>query len=71
MAQATAPILDSTLASFVAFPTFGRYRRHSDHFSMLALTGSVANDPTATLAVHCGNGFDAGYSLYQSARLSR
>ena len=23
---------------------------------------SVANDPTATLAVHCGNGFDAGFS---------
>jgi hypothetical protein len=27
-----------------------------------ALNGSVANDPTATLAVHCGNGFDAGFS---------
>jgi hypothetical protein len=22
----------------------------------------AANDPTATLAVHCGNGFDAGFS---------
>jgi hypothetical protein len=32
---------------------------------------SVENDPTATLAVHCGNGFDAGLSLYQSTRLSR
>ena len=32
---------------------------------------SVANDPTATLAVQCGNGFDAGFSLYQSTRLSR
>jgi hypothetical protein len=31
----------------------------------------VANDPTATLAVHCGNGFDAGFSPYQSSRLSR
>jgi hypothetical protein len=30
-----------------------------------------ANDPTATLAVHCGNGFDAGFSPYQSTRLSR
>jgi hypothetical protein len=30
-----------------------------------------ANDPSATLAVHCGNGFDAGFSPYQSARLSR
>jgi hypothetical protein len=35
MAQATAPLLDSTFA------------------------------------VHCDNGFDAGFSLYQSARLSR
>ena len=30
-----------------------------------------AIDPSATLAVHCGNGFDAGFSLYRSARLSR
>jgi hypothetical protein len=28
-------------------------------------------DPTATFALHCGNGFVAGYSLYQSTRLSR
>jgi hypothetical protein len=28
-------------------------------------------DPTATLAVHCGNGFDAGFSPYQNNRLSR
>jgi hypothetical protein len=26
---------------------------------------SVARDPTATLAVHCGDGFDAGFSPYQ------
>jgi hypothetical protein len=25
----------------------------------------------ATLAVHCGNGFDAGFSPYRSTRLSR
>jgi hypothetical protein len=30
-----------------------------------------AFDPTATLAVHCGIGFDAGFSPYRSARLSR
>jgi hypothetical protein len=30
-----------------------------------------AYDPQATLAVHCGNGFDAGFSPYQSTRLSR
>jgi hypothetical protein len=28
-------------------------------------------DPQATLAVHCGNGFDAGFSPYQRSRLSR
>ena len=34
-------------------------------------TNSVENDPSATLAVHCGNGFNAGFSPYQSTRLSR
>src|ERR1700730_17703458 len=29
------------------------------------------SDPTATLAVHRGNGFDAGFSPYQSTRLTR
>jgi hypothetical protein len=29
-----------------------------------------AFDPSATLAVHRGNGFDAGFSPYQSTRLS-
>jgi hypothetical protein len=32
---------------------------------------SEAYDPSPTLAVHCGNGFDAGLSPYQSTRLSR
>jgi hypothetical protein len=32
---------------------------------------SVANDPSATLGVHCDNGFDASFSPYQSTRLSR
>src|ERR1035437_6226692 len=31
----------------------------------------VTHDPSATLAVRCGNGFDAGFRPYQSARLSR
>jgi hypothetical protein len=31
----------------------------------------AAGDPSETLAVHCGNGFDAGFSPYQSTRLSR
>jgi hypothetical protein len=30
-----------------------------------------AFDPKRTLAVHCGNGFDAGFNPYQSTRLSR
>jgi hypothetical protein len=30
-----------------------------------------AFDPSPTLAVHCGNGNDAGFSPYQSTRLSR
>jgi hypothetical protein len=39
--------------------------------SILACDGYDAIDPTATLAVHCGNGFDAGFSPYQSTRLNR
>jgi hypothetical protein len=43
----------------------------SGQWSAPVLNGLVANDPTATLAVHCGNGFDAGFSPYQSTLLSR
>jgi hypothetical protein len=39
--------------------------------SILGGHGLSAYDPTATFAVHCGNGFDASFSPYQSARLSR
>jgi hypothetical protein len=39
--------------------------------SILAGDGLSAYDPTATLAVHCGNGFDAGFCPYQSTRLNR
>jgi hypothetical protein len=38
---------------------------------ILARDGLSAYDRTATLAVHCGNGFDAGFTPYQSARLNR
>jgi hypothetical protein len=38
---------------------------------ILAGDGLSAFDPTATLAVHCDNGFDAGFSPYQSTRLNR
>src|SRR5450759_4599384 len=37
---------------------------------VLAVSISVF-DPTATLAVHCGNVFDAGFSPYQSTSLGR
>jgi hypothetical protein len=37
---------------------------------ILARDGLSADDPSATLAVHCGNDFDAGFSLYRSTRLS-
>jgi hypothetical protein len=32
---------------------------------------AAVHDPTATLAVHRGNGFGAGFSPYRSTRLSR
>jgi hypothetical protein len=38
---------------------------------ILAGDGLSAFDPTATLAVHCGNGFDAGFGLYQNTCLRR
>ena len=34
-------------------------------------TQTDTDDPTATLAVHSGNGFDAGFNPYQSTRLNR
>jgi hypothetical protein len=34
------------------------------------MTLGVAAYPSATLAVHCGNGFDAGFEPYQSTRLA-
>jgi hypothetical protein len=35
------------------------------------MIGAAVDDPSATLAVHCGNDFDANFSPYQSVRLSR
>ena len=43
----------------------------SGQLSILAGNGLSAFDPTATLAVHCGNDFDAGLSTYQSTHLNR
>jgi hypothetical protein len=59
------------LASIRARALNGRYWGHSGHWSARARDGSAAIDPSATLAVHCGNVFDAGFSPYQSTRLSR
>jgi hypothetical protein len=44
---------------------------NNGQWAALALNSSAANDPSATLAVHCGNGFDADFSHYQSTLLSR
>src|SRR5450759_2744026 len=52
-------------------PLFGRFRTIADKGGLLARDGLSVFDPTATLAVHFGNGFDAGFSPYQSTRLSR
>jgi hypothetical protein len=49
----------------------GRYWTKSGQRLALRRDSSVANDPSATSAVRCGKGFDAGFSPYQSARLSR
>src|SRR5450631_3514806 len=44
---------------------------HSGQWREPALNWSVAIDPTATFPVHCRNDFAAGFSPYQSTRLSR
>jgi hypothetical protein len=68
-AGAIGPLL--AIASLVALQYFGSYWGHSGQWWVLARDGLSAFDPTATLAVHCGNGFDADFSPYQSTRLSR
>jgi hypothetical protein len=59
------------IASFRCAAKFGRYWVHSGQNLDLARDDLSANDPERTLAVRCGNGFDARFSPYQSARLSR
>jgi hypothetical protein len=49
----------------------GRFWGQSDINRQAKPAGSVENDPQETLDVHCGNGFDTGFSPYQSARLKR
>jgi hypothetical protein len=50
---------------------FRRDGRYSGHRPTPAPIASEAYDPSATSAVQCGNGFDGGFSPYQSTRLSR
>jgi hypothetical protein len=59
------------IASFRCAAQFVGYWTNNGQRAELALIRSAANDPTATLAVHCGNGFDAGFSPYRNTRLSR
>src|SRR5665811_1813141 len=63
----TAPVASGWSSCRVGFSPTGKRRLytahgHSGHWSTLARNGSVANDPSATSAVHCGNGFDVGFS---------
>jgi hypothetical protein len=43
----------------------------ADITGLEAAGGSIENDPSAILAVHCGNGFDARFEPYQGTRSSR
>jgi hypothetical protein len=51
-------------AALAAPQNLGRYWTNNGQRAALALNGSAAIDPSATLAVHCGNGFDAGFSPF-------
>jgi hypothetical protein len=51
------------IAAFAAPQKFVAYWTNNGQRAALALNGSAANDPTAALAVHCGNSFDPGLSL--------
>jgi hypothetical protein len=60
-----------TKRTFAAPQHFVRYWTRADNGWILARYGLSAYDPKRTLAVHCRNVFDAGFSPYQSAHLSR
>ncbi len=64
------PSVDGTTLRSPQRTIFGRYRTNNGQILILVGGGHDAIDPTATLAVHCGNGFDAGFDPYQSARLN-
>jgi hypothetical protein len=52
-------------------PSNGRYWGNNGQRAARTLNKYAAIDPERTLAVHCGKGFDARFSLYQNTRLSR
>jgi hypothetical protein len=52
-------------------PGFVAYWTNNGQRAALGLNGSAAIDPKRTLAVRCGNGFDAGFIPYQCTRLNR
>jgi len=52
-------------------PSFVAYWTNNGQKAALGLDLSAAIDPTTTLAVHCGDGFNAGFSPYRTTRLSR
>jgi hypothetical protein len=53
------------LADKPTAPAFVRYRSNSGQTANFSPDGLSANDPSATVAVHCGNGFDAGLPRYK------
>src|ERR1039458_7726905 len=59
------------LADNPTAPEFVAYWTNNGQKAALGLDLSAAIDPSATFAVRCGNSFDAGFSPYQNARLSR
>ena len=59
------------LADNPTVPAFVGYWTNNGQRAFRRPNSSAANDPSATLAVHCGNSFGAGFSLYQSTRLNR
>ena len=64
---ATEVVLQAKQAEYMTAPE--RFAEMSD-FSLAPRAPSI-HDPSATLAVHCGKGFDGGFSPYQSVDLSR
>jgi hypothetical protein len=69
MLQCMSPLM--ALNGQISFASFCPLLGKSGQPWILARDGLSANDPTATLAVHCGDGFDTGFSPYRTTLLSR